>query len=87
MGTRSTITRSAVRPDGDFEIKTEVQSWPNLKPCPFCGSLARMWKWGAGHTVIECVNYDVDIHRVSIQGDTEAEAVDAWNRRANDGSD
>lgn len=54
-----------------------------LKPCPFCGARAKMWQWGvSSHTVIECSNYDVDTHRVYMQGDTEEEAIEAWNRRA-----
>lgn len=86
MGTRLTITRSAINENGDYEITANIEATPSLKPCPFCGAPARLWKWGMGaHTVVECTNYDVDIHRVSVQGDTEAEAVDAWNRRASDG--
>lgn len=83
MGTRLTITRSAINENGDYKITANIEATPTLKSCPFCGAKAIMWKWGMGaHTVIECANYDVDIHRVSVQGDTEAEAVEAWNRRA-----
>lgn len=83
MGTRLTITRSAINENGDYKITANIEATSSLKPCPFCGAKAIMWKWGMGaHTVIERANYDVDIHRVSVQGDTEAEAVEAWNRRA-----
>ena len=51
-------------------------------PCPFCGAKPRVWKLGmAGHTVIECANYDVAAHRVYMQGDSEEEVIKAWNRR------
>ena len=53
-----------------------------LLPCPFCGGKAVVWRWGYNHTVIECVNYNVDTHRVYMQGDSEAEVIKAWNRRA-----
>lgn len=83
MGTRLTITRGPANKNGDYKITANIETTPSLKPCPFCGAPAHLWKWGMGaHTVIECTNYDVDIHRVSMQGDTEAEVVEAWNRRA-----
>lgn len=51
-------------------------------PCPFCGAKPRVLRLGmAGHTIIECANYDVTTHRVYMQGDSEKEVVDAWNRR------
>ena len=53
----------------------------NLKPCPFCGGKAVVWRWGYRHIVIECANYNVDTHRVYMQGDVESETIRAWNRR------
>lgn len=55
-----------------------------IKPCPFCGAKPRVWQWGTGHTVIECANYDVDTHRVYMQGDSVEEVVAEWNRRIDD---
>lgn len=54
-----------------------------LKPCPFCGSPARLWKWDGG-TRIDCSNWragDVDVHYVAIGARTKEEAVNLWNRR------
>lgn len=55
----------------------------DLKPCPFCGATPRMWKWGmmGKHVVVECANYNVDTHRVYMQGDSEQEVAEAWNLR------
>ena len=55
-----------------------------IRACPFCGAKPKVWRWGLGHTVIECSNYDVDTHRVYMQGDSEDEVVNAWNRRMTD---
>ena len=57
-----------------------------VKPCPFCGARPLVWKFGIEqHTVIECANYNVDTHRVYMQGDNEEEVINAWNRRVDDG--
>ena len=52
----------------------------NLKNCPFCGSKADMWSWNGG-VRIECSNFDQRCHLVSIEGKTEAEAIEKWNHR------
>lgn len=55
-----------------------------LKPCPFCGSDALVWRTNYD-TYIECSKYHVDIHRIMVSGKTDKEAAERWNRRANDG--
>lgn len=82
----TTEANSRTNKNDRYKMSKNTETTPTLKSCPFCGAKAVLWKWGMGaHTVIECANYDVDIHRVSVQGDTEAEAVEAWNRRAGNG--
>ena len=53
-----------------------------LKPCPLCGSMAAMYKdpgriWTPAFT-IKCQN---GYCWCSVQGRTENEAADKWNRR------
>jgi len=57
-----------------------------LKPCPFCGGKAVMWSWNGG-TRIDCENWsgkDERTHYVGVGARTEAEAIEAWNRRNHD---
>ena len=54
-----------------------------LKPCPFCGAEAHMWKWNYG-VAIECKEWNADTHQVCIKARREEDAIEAWNRRAND---
>lgn len=57
-----------------------------IKPCPFCGGKAVLWRHGLNALSIECVNYNNDFHRVYMMGTNEARLVAAWNRRAGDES-
>lgn len=53
-----------------------------LKPCPFCGSTARLYggvEWGC----VECDNMQC---YASVPGDTPHEAMMGWNRRAEENS-
>lgn len=57
-----------------------------LKPCPFCGGKADVWRTNY-HVYIQCENFCMDDrfeHLVQVSGDTEEQALEAWNRRAND---
>lgn len=55
----------------------------DLKPCPFCGSPARLWSWNGG-TRIDCSKWrggDANVHYVGIGAKTEKEAIERWNKR------
>jgi hypothetical protein len=59
----------------------EVKGY-ELEPCPLCGSMAAMWMnpaavWSPAFTV-KCQDYHCGC---SVQGRTENEAADKWNRR------
>jgi len=59
----------------------------NLKPCPFCGAKAFLWRWNGG-TRIDCSNWNaVTGHFVGIQGKTDEEAIALWQRRFPNESD
>lgn len=48
----------------------------NLLPCPFCGGVAEVWGQGIDW-VVKCVKCNAK----STWTYTEAEAIEAWNRR------
>lgn len=50
-----------------------------LKPCPFCGGKALLW--GFIGYVVKCTLCGVE----TIIYETEEEATEAWNRRADNG--
>lgn len=49
-----------------------------LKPCPFCGASAKLWRWNGG-TRIDCSEWDSKKHLVGVYGKTDEEAVENWN--------
>lgn len=52
-----------------------------LKPCPFCGSEARIVTNYVGSVYIRCTN----IYKCGVRQegwDMEEDAIEAWNRRA-----
>lgn len=55
---------------------------PNeLKPCPFCGGEAFVWRTNH-RTYVQCENYVMTTHRIEVSGITDKEAFELWNRRA-----
>lgn len=56
---------------------------PHLLPCPFCGAGASVWECWDDTWYVECNNPDCGCMIDDFP--TEAEAVKAWNRRADDG--
>ena len=63
----------------------EAIEYNELKPCPFCGGEAFVWRT-SHRTWIECENYNVDTHRVAFSSTNEKEVIEAWNRRAGEES-
>lgn len=54
-----------------------------LKPCPFCGGKAFVWR--TNHkTYVQCKNFNAFYHLVQMAGKTDEEAFEKWNRRYND---
>lgn len=57
-----------------------------LKPCPFCGAPAFMWR--TNHYVyIQCSKFNAlefsgKFHMIEVAGKTENEAIEKWNTRA-----
>lgn len=54
-----------------------------LKPCPFCGGKAGIFRWQAHindeyHTDLVCTNCGAGFHDIS----SEKEAFEAWNKRS-----
>ena len=56
-----------------------------IRECPFCGGEARIMNLNHG-TWVECSNYHYERHQVCVHAKTEAEAIAAWNTRAELGS-
>lgn len=52
-----------------------------LKPCPFCGAEAHIWRTNYA-TYIECHSYDPVFHQVQIRGHSEEDSIMKWNRRS-----
>lgn len=52
-----------------------------LKPCPFCGGKAEKMTSSDGFTSIGCLNCN-PLFGIMVQRSTEAEAIEAWNTRA-----
>lgn len=65
------------------ERRKEMQMKVELKPCPFCGAEAHLWKWNGG-VRIDCSHWrskGSDEHYVGIGARTTKEAIEKWNAR------
>ena len=67
--------------------KCENRQQPYIKPCPFCGGEAK-YVYSLPYNAVKCKKCNawsrtvVDSYE---QRDGKAEAIEAWNRRAEDG--
>lgn len=55
-----------------------------LKPCPFCGGKA-FGPTDAWPHMVYCIQCGARVKGFKFAEDGESEAVEKWNRRANDG--
>lgn len=53
-----------------------------LKPCPFCGNEAEMLNYSENEWLVHFPSCSGMVERWR---ETDVEAIDQWNRRANDG--
>ena len=59
-----------------------------LKPCPFCGGEAFVCEYLYSCEPGRIVMYGVECngcHTTTFEGNSKQEAIEAWNRRAEDG--
>lgn len=62
-------------------IETNQKTEPKPKPCPFCGKEPRIYG-DKPQVYIACVNQDCPVNSETIFFQTREEAIEAWNRRA-----
>lgn len=65
-------------------IGESVEECEELKPCPFCGGEAEMLNYSENEWLVHCRMCDGMAERWR---KTEKEAIEQWNRRANDEAD
>lgn len=53
-----------------------------MKPCPFCGAIPAIMRWGGLPTkqLIRCDNDDCAV-APEVKGSTQLKAIEKWNRR------
>lgn len=60
-----------------------------LKPCPFCGGEWKLRETTYGNNIdayfVWCANPRCDVRPITKYRRFRKEAIEAWNRRANDG--
>lgn len=54
----------------------------DLKPCPFCGVTPKFWYEKDGGCCVRCVGCKSKMFATTPFLETEEEAADIWNRRA-----
>lgn len=60
---------------------TDSKTATELRGCPFCGGKPEKMTSGDGFTSIGCLNCN-PLFGIMVQRMTEAEAIEAWNTRA-----
>lgn len=84
-------------PPGIYDVPAETyHAWVALKPCPCCGSVARITGWRDPPSILfayaqaECTNDHCGLMTDLCVGDTieeaKATAASIWNRRTDDGA-
>ena len=65
---------------------TEPTQWPHMLPCPFCGGKARLIYVSQMSAVKcpKCGTLGKVVADYYEQGDGKGEAIEFWNRRADD---
>lgn len=61
----------------------EKEEKAHILPCPFCGANAFMWHTNY-QTFVQCERFDATSHGrhlIQVSGNTEEEAIKAWNQR------
>lgn len=56
-----------------------------LKPCPFCGSKAKVWQDMYGFYLVQCTRASCSI--TTLHKPNREKVVEAWNRRVTDGKE
>lgn len=56
-----------------------------LKPCPFCGCKARVLTTSDFYYEVLCLNLECKINPATRFYKKEEEAIEAWNRRTDNG--
>lgn len=51
-----------------------------LKPCPFCGAKAFVWRT-SNMTYVQCEEYVSSTHKVEVSAQSDKEAFRLWNQR------
>jgi hypothetical protein len=67
--------------------REKTMKTPDLKPCPFCGGKAVTETNNRGWWIVGCVDDYMcmgNINHIAMLHVTEEQAVETWNRRAND---
>lgn len=68
-----------------MKVKTNSINNQYLKPCPFCGHDASLFKGGFGEIAASCANKYCQCSLGSgIWFSTETAAINIWNKRSND---
>lgn len=77
---RRAVGMAPIEKEDAEQKKSGTAATDDLKPCPFCGGNARLTVWTPTAASVSCIMCSAHFNTY-----TEAEAIKAWNRRADDG--